>query len=160
MPTTIKKGLLCRDGEFENGLYPYTQMDCVFDSNNSTTLDVVVDDIKENLIYVDELGAYGNVVPINADQLEGHDAAYFEGLIPRTEATANLIAIQSNTTNANFTAIAHRNYGSVVQARFEFQTKRELTAGNSYVLGTMSGAVPSIITHAPTFRQDSGLHGG
>ena len=77
MPT-IKKGIICEDENLQNKIYPYTQMDCVFDSDNSTTLEAVVDDIKENLMYVDEIGAYENVVPINADQLEGHDGTYYK----------------------------------------------------------------------------------
>lgn len=94
---TIKKGIICEDENLQNKIYPYTQMDCVFDSDNSTTLDVVVDDIKENLMYVDEIGAYENVVPINADQLEGHDAAYFEDLIDQIDyVQVNGLAIHKN----------------------------------------------------------------
>ena len=50
MATTIKKGLLCRDGEFENGVFPYTGVDCVFDDNGNalsktiTAIDEEIDD--------------------------------------------------------------------------------------------------------------------
>ena len=76
MPT-IKKGIICEDENLQNKIYPYTQMDCVYDSDNSTTLDVVVDDIKENLMYVDEIGAHQGTVPIDADLLNGHDGDYY-----------------------------------------------------------------------------------
>ena len=33
MATTVKKGLLCRDSNLENAIFPYTGTDCVFDDS-------------------------------------------------------------------------------------------------------------------------------
>ena len=35
MATTIKKGLLCRDSDLENAIFPYTSTDCVFDESGT-----------------------------------------------------------------------------------------------------------------------------
>ena len=47
MPT-IKKGIICEDENLQNKIYPYTQMDCVYDSEGNR-LDNVLNELDSEI---------------------------------------------------------------------------------------------------------------
>lgn len=97
----ITKGLLKRLGKYRDGIYPYTQTDCVFDENGNS-LDGILSNINTNkqntLIAGRGIGITGNTINNNFESLIG-DATIATGdkLVIRDASNSNNLAGSSIT---------------------------------------------------------------
>lgn len=97
----IIKGLLKRFGKYRDGIYPYTQTDCVFDENGNS-LDGILSNINTNkqntLIAGRGIGITGNTINNNFESLIG-DATIATGdkLVIRDASNSNNLAGSSIT---------------------------------------------------------------
>lgn len=103
----IVKGLLKRLGKYRDGIYPYTQTDCVFDENGNS-LDGILSNINTNkqntLIAGRGIGITGNTINNNFESLIG-DATIATGdkLVIRDASNSNNLAgaLGFNTSNTH-----------------------------------------------------------
>lgn len=87
----IKKGLL-KNNTNPDGYYPYTQVDCVFDDDGNS--------LEQTMVMADELGAYSQATPINADMLEGNTLSQVLEQAQTFEITNS--AVSGNGINAKW----------------------------------------------------------